>query len=816
MSKVPGLLLVVALARVVHGDVVTTLPPALDRTVDFASEVAPLLRERCASCHGRGKSEGDFQIDQRESFLQGGVSGDAIVIGDSSDSYLIELVAGVDPDNIMPEKGKRLNAEEVGLLRAWIDQGAVWDPEVTFEKPAPLNLKPGSEPPPAVPGLDHPIDRWLAVHFEHNGISPGGSIDDAQFARRSSLDALGVVPSEARLKAFLADDHPDKRGAWVDSLLADRVHYASHWMAFWNDLLRNDYSGTGFIDGGRRQITAWLWDALASNKPYDRFVRELVAPVSGSEGFTKGIVWRGVVNASQRPEMQAAQSISQVFLGVNLKCASCHNSFIDDWRLEDAYGMASVYSEEPLTIVECDKPTDEVAEASFLFPSLGPIALDLDKEERAARLAALMTARENGRTPRTLVNRVWARFFGRGLVEPLDSMDSPSWAPGLLDWLAEGFVQSGYDVRWLMREIMTSDAYALEASPHDTEANEEWVFRGPIAKRLGAEAFWDNLDRLTGLQREFPTNRDIDFFAGLSPEERQARLPETLREAQVVSSGVETLDSYWFRLDLEFGGTIKEVMALAAGNAEAKFFFDGNPMGSLGKDRVGMLMTTKEFASGSKHVVGVEMKRKEGEEAPDPLAFWGYFRILGSDGDRLEFATVGGGWRGRGEATSDWAAIEAKSEGWSVPVLSGDTYREIPWVNGKRVETLISQLAYRGTVRAALVNNDPLMLTLGRTNREQVITRREEVPTTLQALALTNGETFIQRLRRGAARWFEREGQTEPEMFARSSFFQALSREPNDDELALALEILGAELSLASVEDWLWTLLNLPEFQFVY
>ena len=135
---------------------------------------------------------------------------------------------------------------------------------------------------------------------------------------------------------------------WSQRLLADRVGYAEHWLTFWNDLLRNDYRGTGYIDGGREQITAWLYSALVTNVPFDRFVAQLVDPVPGSAGFSKGIVWRGVVNASQTPEMQAAQNISQVFMGVNLKCASCHDSFVNDWQLSDAYGMASIYADQPL------------------------------------------------------------------------------------------------------------------------------------------------------------------------------------------------------------------------------------------------------------------------------------------------------------------------------------------------------------------------------------------------------------------------------------------------------------------------------------
>src|SRR4029450_13613691 len=134
----------------------------------------------------------------------------------------------------------------------------------------------------------------------------------------------------------------------------------------------NDYRGTGYIDGGREQITRWLYAALRDNKPYDQFVRELVNPsASGPRGFTKGIVWRGAVNASQTPPMQAGKSISQGFLGVNLKCPSCHDSFIDDWQLADAYGMAGIFADEKLELVLCDKPLGKDVPVKFLFPELG-------------------------------------------------------------------------------------------------------------------------------------------------------------------------------------------------------------------------------------------------------------------------------------------------------------------------------------------------------------------------------------------------------------------------------------------------------------
>jgi hypothetical protein len=171
-------------------------------------------------------------------------------------------------------------------------------------------------------------------------------------------------------------------------------------------MLRNDYRGTGYIDGGRRQISGWLYSALIENKPYDRFVGELVNPTSVSEGFARGILWRGTVNASMLPPMQAAQNISQVFMGVNLKCASCHDSFINDWTLADSYGLAAIYSDEHLELVQCDKPTGKTATLRFLYPQLGTLDDKTEKPERMKQFEQLVTSKANGRLPRTIVNRL--------------------------------------------------------------------------------------------------------------------------------------------------------------------------------------------------------------------------------------------------------------------------------------------------------------------------------------------------------------------------------------------------------------------------
>lgn len=479
---------------------VAQLPPPAAHAVNFSQEIKPILDTSCNQCHGRGRAKGGFQIDSRETLLKGGDSGPGFVVGKSAESLLIELVAGFDPDSVMPKKGKKLTGEQIGVLRAWIDQGAPWDANVTFARIEPANLKTRRPEVPKGRGRDaNPVDRLLQPYFAAHKIKPPKPVDDRVFARRVYLDVIGLLPPPDALEAFVAHKSKDKRTQLVRRLLADREGYALHWLSFWNDMLRNDYKGTGYIDGGRKQITQWLFSALETNKPYNEFVAELVNPTPASEGFTKGIVWRGVVNASQTPAMQAAQSVSQVFMGVNLKCASCHDSFVNDWTLADAYGLAGVYADGPLEMVHCDKPTGKIAAPKFIYGQLGELATSTNKADRLQHLAQLITQRTDGRLTRTLVNRLWQKFFGRGLVEPLDDMEHPAWHPDLIDWLAEDFADHGYDVKHLIEVMLTSRAYQLPATPATEQAGSDFVFRGPQVRRLSAEQFRDAVGVLTGV-----------------------------------------------------------------------------------------------------------------------------------------------------------------------------------------------------------------------------------------------------------------------------------------------------------------------------
>jgi hypothetical protein len=362
------------------------------------------------------------------------------------------------------------------------------------------------ELPPAVEGRSaNPIDRIVGLYFERSGAAFPEAVDDAVFARRAYLDLWGLLPTPEQLREFERGSRSGKRERLVDTLLAGNQHYSEHWISFWNDLLRNDEGVEYWADTiGRKSISRWLLASLRDNMPYDRFVATLLNPVHADDpdGYLLGANWRGETSASQTPAMQAAQNSSQVFLGVNLKCNSCHDSFISNWKLKDAYGMAGFFSEQALDIYRCDVPTGEKARPGFLFSELGGVDANAPLGERRAAAVRLFTSSQNGRFPRTLVNRFWKKLMGRGLIEPIDVMDGEPWEPHLLEWLAADFVDHGYDLKHLLRRILTSQTYQLPAVAEKADAK-SFVFRGPLVRKLTAEQFLDGVSSVTGEWRNF-------------------------------------------------------------------------------------------------------------------------------------------------------------------------------------------------------------------------------------------------------------------------------------------------------------------------
>ncbi len=487
--------------------------------------VRTILAHNCYACHNATKTKGGLRLDKKEFIFKGGENGPILVAGNSEKSDMIRRVKlPFGHDDAMPTKGKRLSKEDVAMLEYWIQQGAPWPtgPEKSLYRVAALEPRMPTLPKVAT-GLNQPIDLFVNDYFKKNKISWQKSVDDKTYIRRVYLDVTGLLPSPESISAFVSDTRSNKREVLVDKLLANNEGYAQHWLTFWNDALRNDYSGTGYITNGRFGITKWLYGSLKNNKPYDTFVKELISPTKESEGFIRGIQWRGTINSSQSTEMQAAQNVSQVLLGLNLKCTSCHDSFISDWKLDDAYAFANVFSSKTLEIHRCDLPTGRMAGYGVLYSSLGKIKETNITAERLVSLADILVQKKNGRLYRTLVNRVWAQLMGRGIVEPVDMMDNEPWSQDLLDWLASDFTANGYDMKRLMRQILISKTYqtpamGLKESQMLTASN--FVFKGMMKRRITAEQFADAVS-----QSFFPLYTDSALVKKMLPADIKNDIP---------------------------------------------------------------------------------------------------------------------------------------------------------------------------------------------------------------------------------------------------------------------------------------------------
>jgi mono/diheme cytochrome c family protein len=498
--------LVLALGMRVTGVSSLTQPLQAQRAlVDFRRQVEPIVAKKCLECHSQDKRKGGLSLATYADALEGGRNGAVIRPGNSTNSLMVHRLTGeVEPQ--MPKDEEPLSDSEIALIRSWIDQGAR---ETPGSRPAPQPWEaPLALTRPAVPEIVWPnwsgsLDRFVAEYRSAKRLPEPAAVSDTQFARRVYLDVWGLLPSPDELDAFVIDRSPGKRRALVTRLLEDNEKYAAHWISFWNDLLRNEDGVTYFSEtAGRKSITDWLLSALQSNLPYDQFVTKLLSPGGSSDpdGFLVGVNWRGETSAAVTPWMQASQNSAQIFLGINLKCNACHDSFVSKWKLKDAYSLAAYFSPDSrLQMFRCDVALDRYAEPGFLFPELTRTPASSSVADRRAAAAATFTDPRMGRLPRTVVNRIWHRLFGRGIVANPDEMDGLPWSPELLDWIASDFVEHRYDIKQLIWTILTSRAYQMPAVARTGEPPARgYVFAGPEVRRMTAEQFADALGSITG------------------------------------------------------------------------------------------------------------------------------------------------------------------------------------------------------------------------------------------------------------------------------------------------------------------------------
>lgn len=455
----------------------------------FHSAVLPILRDQCFRCHGE-KEKGGLRLNSREAALKGGDSElPAVVPGDPSESELIARIRSQDDGERMPPNGDGLEAEQIDALEAWVRAGAAW--------PAPPIAAEEVTAPPVV--------------------------DDATFLRRVSLDTVGVPPGEEEVRAFLADTSPDKRATAIERLLADD-RWADHWVSYWQEVLAENPNVLKPSLNNTGPFRWFLHEALRDGKPLDRLVTELIL-LRGSEreGGSAGF---GLAADNDAPFAAKGHIVATAFLGIELQCARCHDSPYHSTKQRDLYALAALFERKPVTVPMTSrvpaaffekkdreslikvtlKPGESIAPAWPFERTTGSSddatldALMQTPSDSRERLAALITTPRNTRFAHVVVNRVWRRLMGAGLVEPAHDWEghAPS-HPELLDWLAREFVAHDYDVKHLSRLILTSRTYQRAATGRNLKAAHELrFFAAPERRRLTAEQVVDSLFAAAG------------------------------------------------------------------------------------------------------------------------------------------------------------------------------------------------------------------------------------------------------------------------------------------------------------------------------
>ncbi len=341
------------------------LPPAASRPVDFATDIQPLLAAHCYSCHGPERQRADLRWDVKSSVFRSGEPQPFIVPGQSAESRVIHLVAGLEPDSLMPPKGEPLSSEEIGLLRAWIDQGAAWpETSTTDREPATTHwsFKPVTRPDvPAVSPQDlriaNPIDNFIFAKLAENKLAPSREANRHTLIRRLYLDLIGLPPTPEQADAFLNDASPDAYERLVDKLLAS-PHYGERWARHWLDVVR--FAETTGFEVNTPRPNAWPYRdyvirAFNEDKPYDQFIREQLAGDILGEDAATGFLVAGpddlvkspdpVLTSNQRADElhDMVSTAGSAFLGLTVGCARCHNHKFDPIPQTDYFALKAVF-----------------------------------------------------------------------------------------------------------------------------------------------------------------------------------------------------------------------------------------------------------------------------------------------------------------------------------------------------------------------------------------------------------------------------------------------------------------------------------------
>jgi hypothetical protein len=359
---------------------------------------------------------------------------------------------------------------------------------------------------------DNFIDALILEKLKTLRIAPSPLATDAEFIRRAYLDATGALPDADKVQAFLADPSPtrQKRADLIDELLASEA-YADYWTYKWSDLLL--LSSRNLQQGPLLVFHQFIRENVAANTPWDQFVKTIMTAQGSS-------IDNGAANyfVLHKEPIDLTETTSLAFMGLSLKCARCHNHPMEKWTTVDYYGMANLFARVKLK--NGDRPGEVIVrpvnfgEFNHLLLGAPVPPRPLDGEtlpfdaptDRRVELSKWLTAPDNPYFTKSIVNRVWRAYMGRGLVEPEDDLrkTNPPSNTALFDALCKALVDHHYDLRHLMRTIMNSTAYQRSSNPHHGNDADQIYYSHYVVKRLPAEVILDAYAQVTGVPTPYP------------------------------------------------------------------------------------------------------------------------------------------------------------------------------------------------------------------------------------------------------------------------------------------------------------------------
>ncbi len=368
--------------------------------------------------------------------------------------------------------------------------------------------------------VNNKIDEFVFAQLKELRLRPADLAPDHVFLRRAYLDAIGLLPTPDEARAFLASSDPKKRERLIDSLLA-RPEFAEYWAQKWADLLRNEEKA---LDRkGVAVFYRWIAAQFAVDRPLNEFARDILAARGSTYENPPANFWRAI-----RDPLQRSESVAQVFLGIRVGCARCHNHPFDRWTIDDYYGFAALFARIDYRVLE-NKRRDDLDKHEFVgeqivwqnrtgeMPNprtkhsakprfLGAPTPDLGEGDRLQAVADWIAAPDNPFFARAQVNRIWLHLMGRGLVDPNDDFraTNPPTNPELLDWLARDFAAGGFRLKRMVKVIMLSRTYQLSATTRDRSTMADDLHHSHAAVQpLEAEQLLDALAQVTGVPVQF-------------------------------------------------------------------------------------------------------------------------------------------------------------------------------------------------------------------------------------------------------------------------------------------------------------------------